>query len=98
MKGRPKMPDAPLPVVTLVFPDGTELAGASDRDVLERLGRLQWTPVTPEVMKGYLSDRVWNLGQHVIDPELPDPEFLDALDQTTIVLVRRANFVREARS
>lgn len=73
--------------VTLMFPDGTEIPAKDATDAIARLGALQWTPLDVPTMKARLADRAWAWNQSVIDADLPDDEFLTALDATTMVAV-----------
>lgn len=73
--------------VRLIFPDETELAGVDATDVLRRLGNIQWTPTDVAETKVALSDRAWAWNNSLLDPLLPDSEFLMALDDTGMVAV-----------
>ena len=73
--------------VALYWPDGTALPGEDPTDVLARLGRLQWTPLDVAAMKAALSDRAYAWSGAVLDPLLPDDEFLTALDASGLCAV-----------
>lgn len=73
--------------MTLLFPDGTAIAGEDAPDVLTRLGVLQWSPMPKDEMKARLSDRAWLWSRFTLDPNLPDDEFLTALDASTLCAV-----------
>lgn len=77
--------------IRLTFPNGSKLHGDDATDVLSRLGELQvWTgPVDADRMKQLLSDRAWILVSEAIDPDLPDDDFLNALDAAAVVAVER---------
>lgn len=73
--------------VRLIFPDETVVTGHDPTDVLRRLGNLQWTVKDVDEMKLALSDRAWAWNSSLVDPLLPDSEFLMALDDTGMVAV-----------
>lgn len=75
--------------VHLLWPDNTITSGWCAADVLTRVARRQWAPTSKTRVKHLLSDRAWVWSGSLVDPELSDDEFLDALERAEMVLVFR---------
>lgn len=77
----------PNAMLRVIWPDGTELLAEDARDLLARLGSLQWTPLDAWTMKRRLADRAAAWSGADVDPELDDHSFLRALEGAGMLTV-----------
>ena len=73
--------------VTIEWPDGTVDEGPTAESVIAMIGETQWTPKSPSEMVRTLSDRVWVLGHHAVDPELSLEDFFAKLAEAEVCTI-----------
>jgi hypothetical protein len=74
--------------VTIYWPDYTMTKAANATAALKIIAEKQWEEqVSVERMKELLAGRAWGWCNAVVDPSLPDEEFLSALGDTGMVFV-----------
>lgn len=74
-------------MIEMRFPDGSIIKGKTATEVLERLAKVQWESVSVEGMKHLMSARAYGWNNAIVDPALPDDEFVRALGESGMVFV-----------
>jgi hypothetical protein len=74
--------------VSIYWPDYTITRGDNATDLLRKVALKQWEEeVTVPRMKELLAERAWGWSNSVVDPLLPDEEFIKELGDTGMVFV-----------
>ena len=74
--------------VAVYWPDYTISRARNATKLLELLALKQWEEeVSVHRMKELLAERAWGWSNEIVDPQLPDEEFLKELGETGMVFV-----------
>lgn len=76
-------------MIAVLWPDNSITRATDAGALLTRVGAFQWSPGDKTHTKSLLSDRAWVWSGSLVDPELSDDEFLDALELAGMCLVER---------
>lgn len=71
--------------VAIEWQDGTVIEGPTSASILDALASDPWNDCTPQEMLGKLSDRVWTIGRHAVDPSQDLDQFFHALERTGVI-------------
>lgn len=75
-------------MVTVLWPDGTRTRGETATACLEMIAKVQWSqPMTVTGVKYVLAARAYGWNATVVDPTLPDDEFVRSLGNSGMVFV-----------
>lgn len=74
-------------MIEMRFPDGSVIKGVDATDALAALAKMQWQKVSVDGMKHLLAARAYGWNHSVVDPGLPDAEFVHAIGETGMVFV-----------